>query len=196
MSVNSILHLGTEIDAKTSLSRHIVFMGFSELIVTWRVNTEAFYGCKMFEHEKGGRIMRGQKKACYDARKNRVKCKSYHNGHGGCRDCAWYRYADGKDLCLCDTDCFNEVTYLPKSSRQMLGASMRGMLEKELYEYVKQSPQRMEAFTDTEYLGKTVKTVYEKMQRRIKKMSNVELVRLIQNIRHADAFDGYESMFR
>lgn len=78
----------------------------------------------------------------------------------------------------------------------MLGASMRGMLEKELYEYVKQSPQRMEAFTDTEYLGKTVKTIYEKMQRRIKKMSNVELVRLIQNIRHGDAFDSYESMFR
>lgn len=140
--------------------------------------------------------MRGQKKVCYDARKNRVKCTSHHSSHGGCRDCAWYRYADGKDLCLCDTDCFNEVTYLPKSSRQMLGASMRGMLEKELYEYVKQSPQRMEAFTDTEYLGKTVKTVYEKMQRRIKKMSNVELTRLIQNIRHGDAFDSYESMFR
>ena len=78
----------------------------------------------------------------------------------------------------------------------MLGASMRNMLEKELYEYVKQSPQRMEAFTDTEYLGKTAKTIYVKMQRRIKKMSNVELTRLIQNIRHGDAFDSYESMFR
>lgn len=140
--------------------------------------------------------MRGQKKTCYDARKNSTKCKSYHSGRGGCKDCAWYRYADGKSLCLCDTDCFNEVTYVPKSSRQMLGASMRNMLEKELYEYVKQSPQRMEAFTNTEYLGKTVKTIQEKMQRRIKKMSNVELVRLVQNIRHGDAFDSYVSMFR
>ena len=140
--------------------------------------------------------MKGQKKACYDALKNSVKCKSYHSSHGGCRNCAWYRYADNRSLCLCDTDCFNEVNYLPKSSRQMLGASMRNMLEKELYEYVKQSPQRMEAFTDTEYLGKTVKTIYAKMQRRIKKMSNVELTRLIQNIRHGDAFDSYESMFR